>query len=48
MDLLKEFQTTLNISEKKKKKLQKYKNHVSKAYLVTPVGSIKNSLKKTR
>lgn len=47
MDLLKEFQTTLNISEKKKK-LQKYKNHVSKAYLVTPVGSIKNSLKKTR
>lgn len=30
-----------------KKKLQKYKNHVSKAYLVTPVGSMKNSFKKT-
>lgn len=45
IDLFKEFQTTLKVFEKKK--LQKYKNHISKAYLVTPVGSMKNSFKKT-
>lgn len=48
-DLFKAFQTTLNLSEKymTEKKLQKYKNQVSKVYLITPFGSIKNSFKKT-